>query len=255
MGLIYIVTNKITQKQYVGQTIATLEQRKHSHLSDTDYNRDNVYFHNSIRKYGIENFIWEILEDGLPDEKLSERETFYIKKFDTFNRGYNLTLGGEGCHGYKHSEEMLRHLSEIKIGTKASLKTKEKMSESHKGKPPTTKGMKFSDETRKKMSESSKGKLHTQESKEKIRLANLGSKNPRFGKHQTAEHSKRQSDAQKQPVLQFTKDMKFIDRYDSVGDAAKAVNLTGNNISVCLHNKKRTARGFVWIKERDYWNI
>jgi len=250
-----MATNKITKKQYVGQTIFTLEQRKASHLSETSRMADNMYFHNSIRKHGVDSFDWEILEDGLLDEELNEREIFYIKKYDTFNNGYNLTLGGEGCHGYKHPEEILIFLSERRIGSKASIETRQKMSTSHMGKPPTTKGMKFSDETRKKMSESSKGMLHTEETKEKIRQANLGKNNPRFGKPQTAEHSRRQSEAQKQPVLQFTKDMRFVDRHDSVNDAAKAVNLAGSNISVCLYNQNKLARGFIWIKEKDYWNI
>lgn len=255
MGLIYIATNKVTKKQYVGQTIFTLEQRKASHLSQASRVANNMYFHNSIRKYGIDGFDWEVLEDGLLDEELRDKEIFYIKKYDTFNNGYNLTLGGEGCHGYKHTEEMKKYLSGLKVGIKASPETRRKMSVSHMGRPPTTKGMKFSDETRKKMSEAHRGRWHTEETKEKIRRANLGANNPRFGKPQTAEHSKRQSEAQKQPVLQFTKDMKFVARHDSVNDAAKAVNLAGSNISPCLYNQNKLARGFIWIKEKDYWNI
>lgn len=90
-GYIYKVTNKVTGKSYIGQTRYTVEFRWRQH----QHKKDNTYFHNSIKKYGVENFIVETLEECDYD-KLNEREIYYIAKYNTFKEGYNLTIGGDG---------------------------------------------------------------------------------------------------------------------------------------------------------------
>jgi hypothetical protein len=52
----------------------------------------------SIRKYGIENFIFEILEE-CNEEELNDKEIYWIKYYDATNKekGYNIKLGGEGA--------------------------------------------------------------------------------------------------------------------------------------------------------------
>lgn len=90
-GIIYKVTNKVNGKSYIGQTRYTLEFRWRQHL----HKRDNAYFHNAIKKYGAENFSLEILEECDVDQ-LNSREIFYIAKYNTFEEGYNLTIGGDG---------------------------------------------------------------------------------------------------------------------------------------------------------------
>lgn len=90
-GIIYKITNKVNGKSYIGQTRYTIEFRWKQH----QHKKDNTYFHNAIHKYGVENFNVEILEE-CNIEVLDSREIFYIAKFDTFNNGYNLTIGGDG---------------------------------------------------------------------------------------------------------------------------------------------------------------
>lgn len=90
-GIIYKITNKVNGKSYIGQTRYTLEFRWKQH----QHKKDNTYFHNAIHKYGIDNFDIEVLEE-CNIEDLNSREIFYIAKFDTFNNGYNLTIGGDG---------------------------------------------------------------------------------------------------------------------------------------------------------------
>lgn len=91
-GIIYRITNKVNGKSYIGQTRYTLEFRWRQHI----HKKDNVYFHNAIHKYGEENFEKEVLEE-CEAKDLDSREIFYIAKYDTFNKGYNLTIGGDGC--------------------------------------------------------------------------------------------------------------------------------------------------------------
>lgn len=90
-GLIYLVTNNINGKQYVGQTV-DLKARKANHISRSK--KAKIGFCRAISKYGSNNFNWTILESNILREKLNEREIFWIKQYKTFNNGYNLTLGG-----------------------------------------------------------------------------------------------------------------------------------------------------------------
>ena len=90
-GYIYKITNKVNGKSYIGQTRYTIEFRWRQHL----HKKDNTYFHNAIKKYGVDNFIVEKLEE-CNIEDLNEREIYYIAKYNTFKDGYNLTIGGDG---------------------------------------------------------------------------------------------------------------------------------------------------------------
>lgn len=90
-GFIYKITNKVNGKSYIGQTRYTVEFRWRQH----QHKKDNVYFHNAIHKYGVENFLVETLEE-CDYKDLNSREIFYIAKYNTFKDGYNLTIGGDG---------------------------------------------------------------------------------------------------------------------------------------------------------------
>ena len=116
--IIYIAENIINQKKYIGKTVRQLNNRKIRHLSAVHKNRENVYFHNAIRKYGGDNFRWGIICECSSLKELSQKERYYIGLYRTNNPtfGYNLTNGGEGCEGYKHSEEMKIIMSDKKKG-------------------------------------------------------------------------------------------------------------------------------------------
>jgi group I intron endonuclease len=90
--------------KYVGQTTRTLKQRKSSHLSSSKKG-STYYLHRAIRKYGAENFKWEVIYNATSEEELNEKETYFIKEYNTNSQdGYNLTEGGRGIRGWKHSE-------------------------------------------------------------------------------------------------------------------------------------------------------
>lgn len=90
MGYIYLITNKIDGMKYVGQTSRDIDTRFEEHCTEK---RGNSRLHNAIQKYGWLNFQVEELE-CVPIEELDEKEKYWIDKLDTFNNGYNLTLGG-----------------------------------------------------------------------------------------------------------------------------------------------------------------
>lgn len=97
---IYKITNNINNKVYIGQS-RTIEKRwiKHKNASNNpnDHNYDTP-LHRAFRKYGVNNFKFEIIEECSID-KLDEREIYWINYYDSFTKGYNLTLGGDGS-GY-----------------------------------------------------------------------------------------------------------------------------------------------------------
>lgn len=147
-----MATNKINGKCYVGQTVGSLRQRRNNHISAAKAYRDNCYFHNAIRKYGADNFDWIILHDDITDiDFLNRLEIYYIGYYDTFENGYNLTLGGGGMVGYTPSTKTRKKLSEAGKGRKQSTKTRKKIGKANKGK-------KLSTETKRKLSEAVKGK-------------------------------------------------------------------------------------------------
>lgn len=95
LGCIYMYTNKINGMKYVGQTIQSLKKRHYSHITGKD-----SYIDRALRKYGEDNFKLEVLEDNIGADKLDEREIYWIKYYDSFNNGYNLTKGGQGTPTY-----------------------------------------------------------------------------------------------------------------------------------------------------------
>ncbi len=113
--IIYKVTNLITNKCYIGKTIKTLNERKKSHLKNI---RNNVQskFYNSVRKYGKDNFIWEILIECEKISLLNELECFFIEKYNSFNNGYNMTLGGDGGDTISHKSDFEKKNQGAKIG-------------------------------------------------------------------------------------------------------------------------------------------
>lgn len=90
---IYIIKNLINQKCYIGQSLDIKRRFRHHKNKFYDKNNDsyNYPLSRSVRKYGLENFSFEILEE-CKKEELSKRELFYIKKYNSLlPKGYNQT--------------------------------------------------------------------------------------------------------------------------------------------------------------------
>lgn len=121
-GTLYVITNKINGKKYIGKTYKTIEERFEEHKRDSrkpkNYNRK---LYKDFCIFGDHNFKIEeigMFEDGI----LEEKEIEYISKYDTYENGYNQTLGGDGKRCIKYTDEEL-------IGLYHSLGTIKKVSE------------------------------------------------------------------------------------------------------------------------------
>lgn len=141
--IIYKAQNKINGKIYIGQTVESLAKRISCHLCQ------KTYFGNALRKYGVESF--DILQIDSADSKqsLNAKEINWIAFYKSkAPNGYNLTDGGEGNFGFKHSEEFKSMIRE------------------------RFKGRFVSEDVRKKIREANKNFRHSEEAKKKIGEAN-----------------------------------------------------------------------------------
>ena len=115
-GVIYKITNTKNGMIYIGQTTRSVKERFGEHMK-SDY-----LIGRAIRKYGVENFTVEVIEECATPEQLNEREIFWIAKLNTKHpHGYNMTDGGEGATGL--TEESL-----AKLRRKRTLETLKLMS-------------------------------------------------------------------------------------------------------------------------------
>lgn len=99
---IYKYTNKINGCIYIGQSV-NIEQRKYCHRSSAYNKKANDYnsqFHQAIRKYGYDNFDFEIVaeltQEEVSKQLLNELEIYFISYYNSYKQGYNATPGGDG---------------------------------------------------------------------------------------------------------------------------------------------------------------
>jgi len=185
---IYLITNLVNNKKYVGQTINDPLKRWTAHKSKTKSGSDFA-INNALRKYGVENFQFEVIDDTNENiDQLNESEIKWIAYYDTYDGvGYNMTSGGDN---YIRSEETRNKISEALkgekhhfYGKKFSDETKEKMRQA-------TLGMKHTEESIKKMSGENHhnyGKTHSEEWKKKMSERMSGSNHPLYGKPRSDE--------------------------------------------------------------------
>jgi group I intron endonuclease len=187
--MIYKATNNVNGKVYIGKTVQYLEIRKKQHKYDAcndNKRRYNCIFHMAIRKYGWDNFKWEILCEIDSENKLNVLEKFYIAAYRKMGNIYNLTDGGEGASGNIISEETRNKLKNRIpwnkgngnymtgnrnhfYGKMHSGETKQKISKTKKGSSPApNKGKHLTNETKQKLRDFNLGRHHTEETKIKI---------------------------------------------------------------------------------------
>lgn len=97
LGKIYKITNLVNGKIYVGQTTKSLNERFQRHCwgtTEKDSYHLNMAIKKAIKKYGKSNFTIELIEEVEAD-KLDEREVYWILYYDSYNKGYNCTIGGQ----------------------------------------------------------------------------------------------------------------------------------------------------------------
>lgn len=236
---VYIHTNKINGKKYVGQTCQ--DPRKRWGKDGIGYKR-NPYFWNAIQKYGWDSFTHEIIASNLTIDEANELEEKLIHSLDSMNPdcGYNMQSGGENR---LHLEKTKQKIREAHKGKIVSEETKGKISEAMSGENHPFYGTHRSDSTKRKIGDAQIGeknhmfgKHHTEEEKEKVREKLLGGKNHNAVK-----------------IVQLTADFKFIKFWDSISEAEREIGKTG--IGMCCKHERKTIGGFVWMYKEEYEKV
>lgn len=195
IGTIYKLTSP-SGKSYIGQT-TNLKDRKRCFYNPNKYYSGHK-LDNAIKKYGIENFKYEIIIQIVESdkfklrEKLDELEIYYIEKYDSYNNGYNMTLGGSGSKGCFQTEESRKKISDKAKGRKGSMT-----------------GRHLTEEQRKKVSDFAKTRT--------------GDKNPFFGKSHSEITKKRIGTANSIPIIQLDLEGNIISEFPSAKEAARTL--------------------------------
>ena len=224
-GIIYGWYCIPTCNWYVGQTIDP-ERRFKQHINDAINKKDNNIFHRALRKYGLENWVYCVLEDNVLKENLNLKEIEWIEYYDSFYNGYNLTTGGDT--NYIVSEEYRR-----------------KLSESRKGKSSWNKGISMNKESKKKLSESLKGRVISTETRKRISESLKG-------RVISTETRKRMSESAKggskiKPVSKYDLNGNFIKTYSSIKEAImENPKSSSSNIGAVCKGHRIQCGGFLW---------
>jgi group I intron endonuclease len=159
--IIYKSTNKITGKVYIGQTTKNLEKRIKGHVNESKKDKNRPFL-SSINKYGVDNFVFEIIDFADNLNELNDKEIYWINFYNSVSpNGYNVTGGGQGdktigtkelgkriSEGLKNSEKWQTLLNDDEY----LKKREEKFINSSKGK-------KFSSEHKEKIWEKNKERI------------------------------------------------------------------------------------------------
>lgn len=227
IGIIYKLTSP-SGKCYIGQTTNETDRKR-------CFNNPNKYYSghrmdNAIKKYGVSNFTYEVLVSIERDSKeslreaLDELEKFYIKKFNSYKQGYNMTLGGSGSKGCFQTEESKRKISQKARGRKGSMT-----------------GRHLTDEQRKKVSDFAKTRT--------------GDKNAFYGKTHTESAKRKIAMANSKKIIQYDLNNNFISEHESAKAAARSLGKPKSDSEIIKVCKKyispsgkcyKTAIGYKW---------
>ena len=261
MGYIYKITNTITCKCYIGETIQhDYKKRWKKHLNSLKYKEGCPLLKSSMKKHGIENFKFEILIICF-DQDLVRYEKEYIKKYNSqVPNGYNILSGGQignGMLGYKHTPETIEKIKQkgkefreknpnhfetyreklrcsmekvdISSCVKNSVKFQKAIEEKRVG-AASHKSGKLSEETKKKIKESLTKYYENNENKP-------------ISEKQREAVRKRLS----KPVVQYNKNGELIKEYSSIIEADRISGVKRSNIHNSITGKTKTAGGgFIW---------
>lgn len=217
---IYCIKNIINNRKYIGQSV-DIKKRHYEHLRQLRKNEHkNIILQTDFNKYLENSFIFSILEE-IPQEDLNEREIYWIKQYDTYRNGYNMTHGGDiNSMTYEPIKEKCRKKL---IGNKNWL------------------GKHHTEETKQLMSNQAKGRKMSQESRKKLSTTRIklglggqyGDKNPLSKK-----------------VNQIDVNTgEIINTFESIHSAEVALSPTNRgtgNIFRVLSGKNKTAYGSYW---------
>ncbi len=225
---VYLIKNIKTGKVYIGSSIK-LEAREQRHFKNLiDGNHHSNKLQNSYNKYGKDFFIFESIEEyeEIDNNKLIQREQYWIDYYNSYNNGYNCRPKAENNYGHEHSEE-----------------TKKLMSKLHSGKNNAMYGRKLSEETKEKIRQKMLGRFVSEETKEKKRKIALNRKHSKKTKLKQSRIKK------SKPILQLDKNFKIVKEWYSKREPLREL---GVRVDYVVKSKNKFSKGFYWVYKNEY---
>jgi len=222
---IYAIVNRRNGKMYIGLS-SDVERRFAEHKAKR--NSSNMVISKAIRKYGVNSFDLIVLEPWLDVEDMPEREIYWIKKLNPI---YNISEGGSG-NTSRRDEKTKCKISKALKERWENLSEKEKSKISNNLFKNRCDGHSQSEETREKLRQANLGKKQSKETKEKrakkLRMIQIGNTNGN------------------KPVYKLDLENNIIDEYISIKIASESIGIHPSNITKVLKGEQTTAGGHKW---------
>lgn len=230
---IYVIENDVNDLKYVGITQYSLKRRFTEHKRKVKRGI-HTKLYNAMRQFGVDKFHIRLLENDIPFSDGADKECYYINLFNSFNNGYNMTLGGKGVVGYKFTDDVRKKIS-LNSLRNAQMYTPERNL---------------------KISLAQRGVPKTKEHCQKLSLARLGKfkgcENSFYGKHHTSESIQKIRVGKKSKAVQrLSLNGDILMEYVSVGEAAewvKANKLTAAKMETCRGLIAKVCKGMYDVK-------
>lgn len=244
-GFIYITTNLVNGKRYLGQKM----------FKDNGWKRylgSGKAFKAALDLYKKENFRRDIIHVCYSKEELNNAEYELSVLFNVVEdpNWYNMVYGGGATTGWRHSEEAKRKVGEA--NKNQPEETRRKQSESAKAR--------CTDEWKRKMAEINKicstGENNPNygrhrwsgENNPMYGVHRFGADNPNYGNHKLAG----KNNPRARSVVQLTKNLQFVRRWDYISEAANFLGKGMENIVSCCKYNIPSAYGYIWVYEEEY---
>jgi group I intron endonuclease len=269
---IYKITNLINNKVYIGKSI-NLQRRLKEHKSAPN---DNMAIHKAIKKYGVENFLFEILEECF-EEQLDEKECYWIDYYNSYlGNGYNAAPGGEGAsHPVKISNnQLLNIIDDLQNNLELSLKeiankynvSEKTISDINNGRSRKIETLMYplrenhfssiivSKKELLALLKDTKGDFNFIANKFNVHHVTIRNWCKNYNLPTTRE-SYGYIDKQlyhSTAINQYNKDTnEFIQSFDSIAEAGRILNLNSKAISRALNSKSHISQGYIWKRKID----
>lgn len=265
-GYIYKITNTINGKAYIGQT-TNLQKRWYQHRNGYG----SKILTKAFIKYGISNFEFEqIIKISSKDREnlrfiLNTLEVLYIKKYNTFKKGYNATVGGEGTSGYKMNEQAIQNLRESHIGYIPTEEQRTKIGNALRGRTRDEEMIaKAALKRRKPILQYSldgefirefEGITFVEFDAANILMCCKGKINSAYGyiwRYKTSVDFPRNIEVQgrfnikNKKVIQYTKDRQYMNTYNNIKEASMITGISVSSIRNCICGTSKSAGGYMW---------
>ena len=242
-------------KHYIGSSTRALDERKKEHRHNASVDQPKCIVHKALKKFDMINTFELILIDNSAKsvKEMYEKEIFYIEQYNSYyknKKGYNMTLGGEGNHGYVFTKADRKKISQKAIQQFSEPEAREQMSqikkEHYKNNPEAGKvhGEKMkafyenNPEKREKARERTIQQFSNPEARDKARKAQLQARKK--------EKNRKLFNVFRKDTMEFIKEFEF--QFEAIEYIKKEfnINIRTPQISEVLHKKRKSTGGFVF---------